>query len=80
MLNLLIENRATRSLDKGPPDIDQIELVSNEAEIDRTIPATARTTNKSSIIPIEDSDSEAESIPDLSNERGVRFHLKKKSK
>ncbi|XP_053376398.1 two pore channel protein 2-like isoform X2 [Mercenaria mercenaria] len=60
---------------KGPPDIDQIELVTNEQEMDRTPPATL---GQNDII--EDSDSDTDSIPDVSNERGLRFHLKKKSR
>lgn len=50
-----------------------MELVTNEQEVDRTPPAFGAQNDT------EESDSDTDSIPDVSNERGLRFHLKKKS-
>ena len=60
--------RVPRAIPIRSPDVDKIELVSNEEEPGRSTP------------PVEDSDEESDtdSIPDLSREQGLRFHLKKK--
>lgn len=52
------------------PDADKVELVINEQEPGRSTP------------PIEESDEESDtdSIPDLSREQGLRFHLRKKGR
>lgn len=57
----------------GPPPVDKVELVSNEQEVDRTPPVSRAPSEVG-----DDSDSDTDSIPDLTNERGLRFHLKKK--
>lgn len=60
---------------KGPNTIDEMELVANEQEVDRTPPVNNGQNNTEDV----DSESDTDSIPDVSNERGLRFHLKKKS-
>ena len=49
-----------------------MELVDNEQEMGQTTPPLTESD--------DEKDSDTDSIPDLTNERGVRFHLKKKSK
>lgn len=61
---------------KGPANIDEMELVANEQEVDRTPPANHGQADTQD----EDSESDTDSIPDVSDERGLRFHLKKKSR
>lgn len=73
--------RRAQNTDQGPPEIDQIELVSNEEETAKSDPPpTTAASSNTATVAIADSESDTESIPDLSNESGVRFHLKKKSK
>ena len=67
--------RSKKKSDLGKPEVDKIELVSSEEEVGRSTPPL--------VVPgmsIEDSDSDTDSIPDISQEKGLRFHLKKKSK
>ena len=62
--------RVQKAVPTSSPDVDKIELVSNEHEPGRSTP------------PVEESDEESDtdSIPDLSREQGLRFHLKKKGR
>jgi len=55
------------------PEVDEIGLVPNEEESGRSTPPLESGHE-------EDSASDADSIPDLSQEKGIRFHLKKKSR
>ena len=58
-------NRKPKKL--GPPQGDELELVGEEQP-----PAQEERPN-------DESESDSESIPDLSRESGLRFHLKKRS-
>ncbi|KAL4238880.1 Ion transport protein [Mactra antiquata] len=62
--------------DKAPA-IDEMELVANEEEVDRTPPVNINVTNNEEE---GDSDSDTDSIPDLTKEKGLKFHLKKRSR
>ncbi|WAR18392.1 TPC1-like protein [Mya arenaria] len=67
----------------GPPDVDKLELVSNEIEVDRKPLGSSNSSSASVNMGADGSsehDSDTDSIPDLSNEIGVKFHLKKKSR
>ncbi|KAL8589847.1 hypothetical protein ACOMHN_020850 [Nucella lapillus] len=55
---------------KGPPEVDELELVSQEQP-----PACSDCADEGS-----ESESDNDSLPDLSRETGLRFHLKKRNR
>ncbi|KAL3872621.1 hypothetical protein ACJMK2_035836 [Sinanodonta woodiana] len=61
---------------ESKPDVDQIELVENEELSERAAPSSGAVITEES----GELESDTDSIPDLSAEKGIRFHLKKKSR
>ncbi|KAH3852239.1 two pore calcium channel protein 1-like isoform X1 [Dreissena polymorpha] len=78
-LGIGIGQQANTGANIGPPEVDKLELVNNEAQVDKS-PQMSRRNSTADIEANDESGSETDSIPDLSNEKGVRFHLKKKSR
>ncbi|KAK3605493.1 hypothetical protein CHS0354_004046 [Potamilus streckersoni] len=66
----------SRGLESKQPNVDRIELVENEELSERSAPSGGADTMEEN----GELESDTDSIPDLSAEKGTRFHLKKKSR